>query len=255
MQGAAFVKVDLHRPDLRRAFPIGFVARLTGAVVQEVGRRAKYLLLPLSTGETLVMHLGMSGDFRIEPQSSAGPVGLHDHVVFLMSSGWVVTFTDPRRFGVMDLLTTADAAAGETLGGLGPEPLSEQFDAASLARACAGRTAPLKATLLDQRVVAGLGNIYAVEALHLAGLSPRRRASTLATPTGKPRPAAARLASAIKEVIAAAVARQVAGDYRDAPFAVYERAGQPCPTIGCGGVIRRIVQAGRSTYYCPTCQR
>jgi formamidopyrimidine-DNA glycosylase len=254
MQDAAFVRVDLRRPDLRRAFPVDFVARLTGAVVRDVGRRAKYLLLALSTGETLVMHLGMSGDFRVEPAGDGRP-GLHDHVVFLMSSDWVVTFRDPRRFGVMDLLTAAEVAADATLGGLGPEPLSEHFDAASLARACAGRTAPLKATLLDQRVVAGLGNIYAVEALHLAGLSPRRRASTLATPTGKPRPAAVRLAAAIKEVIAAAVARQVAGDYRAAPFAVYERAGEPCPTVGCPGTIRRIVQAGRSTYYCPICQR
>ena len=261
MRGSRFDRVLLRRPDLRRAFPADFAARLTATTVAAVTRRAKYLVLPLSSGETLVMHLGMSGDFSVQSRDASpitsppAPPGTHDHVVFEMSSGAIVTFTDPRRFGAMDLLTPDELATHETLSELGPEPLSPEFDAASLARACARRKVPLKVALLDQRVVAGLGNIYAVEALHLAGLSPARRASTIATATGKPRPSAGRLVAAIKQVLTTAITRQSAATYRAERFRVYDREGQPCPTRGCEGVIRRSVQAGRSTFACRTCQR
>jgi formamidopyrimidine-DNA glycosylase len=261
MGGARFERVVLRRQDLRRAFAPDFASRLTGATVEAVTRRAKYLLLPLSTGETLVMHLGMSGDFSVAPREGHAaatalmPTGPHDHVVFEMSSGYTVTFTDPRRFGVMELLTPRMMAADDTLSQLGPEPLSPEFDAAALARACARRRVPLKVALLDQRVVAGLGNIYAVEALHVAHLAPSRRASTIATPTGKPRDSAVRLVAAIKHVLTTAIRRQLQATYRSARFRVYDREGQACPTRGCPGVIRRSVQAGRSTFACPTCQR
>jgi formamidopyrimidine-DNA glycosylase len=208
------------------------------------------------------------GSTRRQPRRvDAGllPPGAHDHVVFEMSSGCVITFTDPRRFGMMDLLAR-DASAGEdALAELGPEPLSPEFDAAALARACARRRVPLKVALLDQRVVAGLGNIYAVEALHLAGLSPARRASTIATVTGKPRRAAERLVAAIKQVLTTAITRQSNVTYRSAfaegtadepaRFRVYDREGEACPTRGCTGVIRRTVQGGRSTFACRVCQR
>lgn len=258
MRGARFERVLVRRPDLRRAFPPDFAGRLTGATVSAVTRRAKYLLLPLSSGDMLLMHLGMSGDFRVEmPDRDVAPlpVGTHDHVVFGMSSGATVTFTDPRRFGAMDLLTRDELNSHPTLTRLGPEPLSREFDAAALAVACRGRDVSLKAALLDQRVVAGLGNIYAVDALHLAGLSPFKRAATLATSTGKPRPAAGRLAAAIRHVLARAVARESRVPYRATRFRVYDRADAPCPTHGCRGTIRRVAQAGRSTFFCPVCQR
>lgn len=258
MRGARFERVLVRRPDLRRAFPADFAGRLTGTTVDAVTRRAKYLLLPLSSGDVLLMHLGMSGDFRVEmPGHDVVPLptGTHDHVVFGMSSGATVTFTDPRRFGAMDLLTLDELNSHQTLTRLGPEPLSREFDAAALAAACRGRDVSLKAALLDQRVVAGLGNIYAVDALHLAGLSPFKRAATLATPTGKPRPAAGRLAAAIRHVIARAVARESRVPYRATRFRVYDRENAPCPTHGCRGTIRRVTQAGRSTFFCPVCQR
>src|SRR5882724_13696033 len=198
MKGARFVSVVLRRADLRTAFPPRFAARLKGRTVARLDRRAKYLLAVLSSGDTLLMHLGMSGSFRVE---RAVHTVAHDHVVFRMSSGRSVTFNDPRRFGLMDLLTPRQLAAHATLSRLGPEPLSVAFDAAALAKACRGKKTSLKAALLDQRVVAGLGNIYVVEALYLARLSPLRRASTIATPSGAPRPAAFRLAAAIKKVL------------------------------------------------------
>lgn len=259
MRGSRFEEVLVRRPDLRRAFPADFAARLLGTTVDAVTRRAKYLLLPLASGDMLLMHLGMSGGFRVEAYGHAAapllPIGAHDHVVFGMSSGATVTFTDPRRFGAMDLLTRDELNSHQTLTRLGPEPLSREFDAAALARACRGRDVSLKAALLDQRVVAGLGNIYAVDALHLAGLSPFKRAATLATPTGKPRPAAGRLAAAIRHVIARAIARESRVPYRATRFRVYDREDAPCPTHGCRGTIRRVAQAGRSTFFCPVCQR
>jgi formamidopyrimidine-DNA glycosylase len=259
MRGARIDRVELRRADLRRPFPAGFARRLQGTRVRAVDRRGKYLLVPLDSGDTLLMHLGMSGSFRIDRRGSKGAsAGLtldrHDHVVFTLSNGAVVTFNDPRRFGLMDLIGGALRVEHQPLEQMGPEPLSTGFDAAALAAACAGKRVALKVALLDQRVVAGVGNIYASEALHAAQLSPLRRASTIATRGGRPRPPAVRLAAATKSVLRDAIDRQARRDH-DARFRVYERAGEPCRRRGCGGVIRRIVQAGRSTFYCPVCQR
>ena len=207
------------------------------------------------------MHLGMSGSFRVDARSRRrdrgpgnSPADPHDHVVFELSNGSIVTFNDPRRFGVMDLIVAEPSAGRGALHALGLEPLDADFDAAALARACAGRRVALKVALLDQRTVAGLGNIYASEALHRAGLSPLRRASTIATVSGRPRAHAVRLTSAIKSVLLEAIARSER-PYRAGRFRVYEREGERCPKRGCGGTIRRIWQAGRSTFYCPRCQR
>ena len=255
MERARFVDVVLGRPDLRAPFPRQFRARLTGQTVEKLDRRAKYLLASLSSHDTLLMHLGMSGDFRIGSGAVANRE-IHDHVIFRMSSGAVVTFNDPRRFGFMDLLTPAALAAHPALSTLGPEPLSPAFDGFALARACRGKKTPLKVALLDQRVVAGLGNIYASEALHVAGLSPLRHASTIATVSGRPRPAAHRLAAAIKKVLSEAVERQTrATPYRGSRFRVYDREASRCRRGGCTGTIRRRTQAGRSTFFCPACQR
>jgi formamidopyrimidine-DNA glycosylase len=250
-----FVRVIVRRPDLRAPFPHRFSARLTGQTVLTVHRRAKYLLVPLSSGETLVVHLGMSGSFEIDVERVEPEDARHDHVVFRMSSGAVVTFNDPRRFGFMDLLDAEALSAHPVLSTLGPEPLSAEFDASSLARACKGRKTPLKGALLDQRVVAGLGNIYAAEALHVARLSPGRQASTIATPSGAPRASARRLAAAIKQVLTDAVDRQSRSAYRSARFRAYGREAEPCRRRGCGGTIERRTQAGRSTFFCPRCQR
>ena len=248
MVGARFVEVIARRPDLRTAFPADFVRRLQGRTVESLQRRGKYLLAELSSGELLVMHLGMSGWFRLA--GAAEPAERHDHVVFHMSSGATIVFNDPRRFGSMALLSRDALPGRRGVAALGPEPLSREFDAAALASACRRRKTSLKAALSDQRVVAGLGNIYLSEALHRAGLSPRRRASTLATRTGTPRESAVRLARAIRNVLTSAV--EHGGDNR---FRVYGREGERCPTRGCGGIIRRITQAGRSTFFCPRCQR
>ena len=259
MVGARIEAVDLRRPDLRRPFPKDFVRRLTGKEVGALTRRAKYLLASLSSGETLLMHLGMSGWFRLvrerPPRRTAArrPPDPHDHVIFHMSSGRAVVFNDPRRFGLMDLIRAGALHDHPALSGLGPEPLSDEFDAAALARACRGKKTSLKAALMDQQVVAGLGNIYASEALHVARLSPRRKASTLTTAAGAPREPADRLVEAIKQVLDGAIARQMRD--ADEPFLVYEREGEGCPRTGCAGTIRRVAQGGRSTYYCPRCQR
>ncbi len=260
MVRARITAVDVRRPDLRQPFPKMFARRLTGQTVMALNRRAKYLLASLSSGETLLMHLGMSGSFRvlrtITPNATARDIGAHDHVIFYLSSGKVVVFNDPRRFGVMDLIPIGGLEAHHTVSRLGPEPLSKEFDAAALARACRGKKVSLKAALLDQRVVAGLGNIYASEALHRAELSPLRRASTIATSSGAPRDAAVRLVAAIKLVLERAIARQSSrGAYRDSPFLMYDRQDEPCPRKDCGGTIRRRTQGGRSTFYCPKCQR
>jgi formamidopyrimidine-DNA glycosylase len=256
LRGARITAVEARRADLRMPFPPRFGARLRGHTVAALTRRAKYLLAELSSGETLLMHLGMSGSFRIEPPGETRPpLDRHDHVVFDLDSGARVLFNDPRRFGFMDLLTAAGREQHPVLSRLGPEPLSADFDGAALARACRGKKTSLKAALLDQRVVAGLGNIYASEALHLARLSPQRRAAILATPRGAPRDAAHRLAAAIKQVLNEAIARAAGGRYRSPRFRVYDREGQPCRRRGCAGVIHRRTQAGRSTFYCPVCQR
>jgi formamidopyrimidine-DNA glycosylase len=263
MTHARIVKIDVRRPDLRAPFPRNFRRRLTGQTVLALTRRAKYLLATLSSSETLLVHLGMSGSFRIDDPAGIAAEGgdskpesdRHDHVVFHMSSGAVITFNDPRRFGLMDLLTTAQLAHHAVLSRLGPEPLSAEFDAFRLARACKGKKTPLKLALLDQRVVAGLGNIYASEALHVAALSPTRRASTIATPTGAPRESAYRLAAAIKRVLTDAIDRLSGTAYRSSRFRVYDREAERCQRPRCPGVIRRRTQAGRSTFYCPACQR
>ena len=249
----------LRRKNLRRPFPRAFASRLEGRRIRSVDRRGKYLLVALDSGETLLMHLGMSGSFRIRSQPETTHLrplrqsDRHDHVVFTLSNGVTVTFNDPRRFGVMDLFG-AGLASHRSLAALGPEPLAASFDAVGIAQALAGKRSALKVTLLDQRVIAGLGNIYASEALHLAGLSPLRRSSTIATAAGRPTPRAVRLAAAIKTVLRRAIARKES-PYRAGRFRVYEREGEPCPTPGCRGTIRRISQAGRSTFYCPMCQR
>jgi formamidopyrimidine-DNA glycosylase len=260
MRGARIEHVLLRRKDLRRPFPRAFASRLEGRRIRSVDRRGKYLLVALDSGDTVLMHLGMSGSFRIDRDSTRpasrdeAMVDRHDHVVFTLSNGVTVTFNDPRRFGLMDLVGDGLAASHQALSAMGPEPLGASFSAVALARALVGKRIALKVALLDQRVVAGVGNIYASEALHRAGLSPLRRSSTLATAAGRPMPGAVRLAAAIKTVLREAIARKER-PYRAGRFRVYEREGEPCLTPGCRGTIRRIVQAGRSTFYCPVCQR
>jgi formamidopyrimidine-DNA glycosylase len=259
MRGARFRSVLVRRPDLRIPFPKDFAQRLKGTTVRALTRRGKFLLAELSSGETLIVHLGMSGSFDVNVATKRSPrrrkAEPHDHVVFEMSSGATVTFNDPRRFGLMDLAVGGQLETYPALSAMGSEPLSAAFDAASLARVCRGKRTSLKAALMDQRVVAGLGNIYASEALHRAHLSPRRRASTIATATGAPRAGAHRLAAAIKNVLNDAVERKMRDSYRSSRFRVYDREGARCPTKKCTGTIKRIVQAGRSTFYCPVCQR
>jgi formamidopyrimidine-DNA glycosylase len=276
MDGARFTKVEARRPDLRWPLPKDFVAQLEGKTVKGLGRRGKYLLLDLSSGEVLMMHLGMSGSFRVlraggeeKPgkfHHGHGKILAHDHVVFHMSNGALVTFNDPRRFGFMKLTPREALDAHPLMQAMGPEPLGNVFDAGLLARACAGKKTSLKAALMDQRVVAGLGNIYVCEALNRAHLSPKRRASTIADRTGKPNERAAALVDAIKAVLKDAIEaggsslrdhRRTDGDLGNFQhhFRVYDREGKPCPTRGCGGTVKRIVQGGRSTFYCPVCQK
>jgi formamidopyrimidine-DNA glycosylase len=252
MSRKRFVAVDVRRPDLRFPFPKRFGARLTGQTAMAIRRRAKYLLVPLSSGDTLLMHLGMSGSFSVERPGVAPST--HDHVIFHMSSGAVVLFNDPRRFGLMDLLSSRALATHPVLSALGPEPLSAEFNAEALAHACRGKRTSLKAALLDQRVVAGLGNIYAAEALHVARLSPDRQASTIATASGAPRDSARTLAAAIKQVLTEAIERQSRSVYRSSRFRVYDREAERCRRARCRGTIRRRTQAGRSTFFCPVCQ-
>lgn len=264
MIGFRFERVMLRRKNLRQPFPRRLVARLEGATVESLSRRGKYLLASLSSGDTLIVHLGMSGSFRIERGLRLTPEGFdpesgeperHDHVIFHMSSGATLFFNDPRRFGIVDLAKTDAVRALAALRGLGPEPLSEEFDGKTLAGSCAGKRTPIKVALLDQRVAAGVGNIYASEALHRVGLSPRRQASVLATKAGRPREIAFALAQAIKDVLNEAIERAEGRNYRSSRFRVYEREGERCLRPGCGGRIKRIAQAGRSTFYCPVCQR
>jgi formamidopyrimidine-DNA glycosylase len=271
MEGARFAKVEVRRGDLRWPLPKGFAQRLDGKTVEGLGRRAKYLLADLSSGEVLLMHLGMSGSFRVGKDAKPGVYyhersksTAHDHIVFHMSNGATVTFNDPRRFGSMKLVLRAKLDQEPLLRSLGPEPLGNEFDAAMLAKACAGKKTSLKAALSDQRVVAGLGNIYVCEALFRARLSPKRRASTIADRHGKSNERAERLVDAIKAVLGDAIEaggsslrdhRRADGSLGDFQhnFRVYDREGEPCPN--CKGRIKRIVQAGRSTFYCPSCQK
>lgn len=276
MEGARFDKVTAHRGDLRWPLPKDFAKRVEGTTVTGMGRRAKYLLADLSSGDVLVMHLGMSGSFRVIENGGAQTPGqfhherskqaAHDHVVFQMSSGATVSFNDPRRFGSMHLVARDKLDEEPLLRFLGPEPLGNEFDAAMLAQACAGKKTSLKAALLDQTVVAGLGNIYVCEALNLSRLSPRRLASTLALRTGAPHERTVLLVDSIKSVLNAAIKaggsslrdhRQTSGElgYFQHNFRVYDREGQPCATPGCSGIVRRFTQNGRSTFFCRVCQK
>ena len=271
MEGERFAKVEVRRGDLRWPLPRNFAERLRGKTVEGLSRRAKYLLADLSSGDVLLMHLGMSGSFRVDKDSAPrkyyherSKSTAHDHVVFHMSNGATVTFNDPRRFGSMKLVSRAKIENEPLLRSLGPEPLGNEFDAAMLAKACARKKTSLKAALSDQRVVAGLGNIYVCEALFRARLSPKRRASTIADRHGKPDERAEKLVDAIKAVLMDAIEaggsslrdhRRADGSLGDFQhnFQVYDREGEPCPC--CKGRIKRIVQVGRSTFYCPACQK
>src|ERR1700689_988698 len=276
MEDARFSKVEVRRPDLRWPLPRNFARRLHGQTVTGLGRRAKYLLADLSSGDVLLMHLGMSGSFHVFQKAASDKLGTyhrerkrhlaHDHVVFHMSSGSIVTFNDPRRFGSMKLVARAKLDAEPLLARLGPEPLGNAFDAAMLAQACKGKKTTLKAALSDQRVVAGLGNIYVCEALYRALLSPKRIAATIAGKTGAPNARAERLVEGIKAVLQDAI-KAGGSSLRDHKrtdgelgmfqhhFRVYDREGEKCPTPACRGKIKRIVLNGRSTFYCPSCQK
>ena len=281
MEGARFAKVEQRRADLRFPFPKNFAARLKGRKVESLGRRAKYLIAQLDDGEVLAMHLGMSGRFVIEkggkqivPGEFIHDIGhdlprenaKHEHVVFTMSNGAVIRYSDARRFGYMTLIEPGGLEAHPLFKGLGIEPLSPELTPDYLAKRGAGRVQSLKGFLIDQRIVAGLGNIYVCEALYRAALSPFRAASTLATKTGAPSPAARKLADAIRSVLSDAITAGGSSlrDYRQADgslgyfqhrFCVYGREGEPCLRRGCGGVVERVVQNGRSTFYCPSCQK
>jgi formamidopyrimidine-DNA glycosylase len=280
MEGARFSKIEVRRRDLRWPLAKDFAQRLLGKTVTGLGRRAKYLLADLSSGDLLLMHLGMSGSFHVfrERSGKSGKQALgryyheraqhaaHDHVVFHMSSGAIITFNDPRRFGSMKLVPRGKLDAEPLLARLGPEPLGNAFDAAMLAAACKGKKTTLKAALSDQRVVAGLGNIYVCEALYRARLSPKRMASTIASKSGAPNERAERLVDGIKAVLNEAIKdggsslrdhRLTDGDLGmfQHNFRVYDREGQRCHAPGCSGVVKRIVQNGRSTFYCPACQK
>jgi formamidopyrimidine-DNA glycosylase len=264
MEGARIKRVLTYRRDLRFPLSADFVARLEGQTIGALRRRAKYLMAELTSGEILLMHLGMSGSFRVlsshladrsHDRPDGGGIIRHDHVVFQMSSGAAVVFNDPRRFGFMKIISAANVATDATIGSLGPEPLDRAFTAAALAKALKGKKTTLKAALSDQRIVAGLGNIYVCEALHLARLSPKRQSATIASRSGAPTERARLLADAIRTVLRDAIAGGLRRQYREHRFHVYDREGQRCLRRGCPGVIRRIVQIGRATFYCPVCQR
>jgi formamidopyrimidine-DNA glycosylase len=270
LEGARIARVQARRPDLRFPLTEGFGQRLTGATVERLERRAKYLLGRLSTGDTLVMHLGMTGRFEVEGANGRNAPGgfrepastddRHAHVVFETEAGARITYFDARRFGFMAVIATSDLDAHPWFAGLGPEPLGPDFNAGVLARAFSGKAQNVKAALLDQRIVAGLGNIYVCEALHRARISPVRAAGRIS------RARISGLVEAIGAVLEDAIAaggstlRDYAGadgalGYFQHAFQVYGREHQPCLRPDCGGSIRRIVQGGRSTFYCPVCQR
>jgi formamidopyrimidine-DNA glycosylase len=277
MRGERLVRVEQRRPNLRWPFPDDFVARLEGRTAVSLARRAKYIVVTLDSGEVLISHLGMSGRFTITPPRggigstpgafthSTGTPDVHDHVVFGLSNGAVVTYNDPRRFGLMDLVAASGLHQHKLFAGLGVEPLSPAFDATYLAARADGRGVDLKAFLMDQKVVAGLGNIYVSEALWRARLLPTRMAVCLASGPKAAQRAAA-LVKAVQDVLAEAIAaggstlrdyRQASGDlgYFQKAHAVYDREELPCVRPKCAGVIRRAVQAGRSTYFCARCQQ
>lgn len=280
LEGARIIKVEARRPDLRFPLPERFGETLTGRHVTALGRRAKYLIMHLEGGPVLICHLGMSGSFRIEqPDASSTPgifhherskLSAHDHVVFTVENGSGrpsrIVFNDPRRFGFMLLSDETSLEEHPMLAELGTEPTGNELSGALISELFRDRTMPLKAALLDQRLIAGVGNIYACEALWRAKLSPRRTAGSIAGKPGKTSPRADRLAEALREVIAEAIEAggsslrdhiQTDGSlgYFQHRFKVYDREGEPCPRYECNGVIARIVQGARSTFYCPVCQR
>jgi len=262
LEGRRLRRVDQRRPDLRQAMPARLKQRLEGRRVERLDRRAKYLLMRLDDGAVLILHLGMSGRLLIGGKT-AEPPDRHDHLILETDDGTVVRFNDARRFGLVDLTSEADLPGHKLFQGLGPEPLGNDFNGPVLAASLAGKATPIKAALLDQKVVAGLGNIYVAESLFWAGLSPKRLARTVQGDRAE------RLAQAVRRVLNEAIEAggstlrdyvQASGElgYFQHRFAVYDREGRPCPGCSCEpartGGIRRIVQAGRSTYYCPVCQ-
>ncbi len=280
MEGADIVRVEQRRGDLRFAFPTGFAERLTDRRIVSLGRRAKYLVADLDDGMVLVSHLGMSGSFRIEADGDGSlKPGVfhharskddkHDHVVFHINgpAGQArVIYNDPRRFGYIDLMARTALAEHPWFRNLGVEPTGNSLDANELAGRLAGKKTPLKAALLDQRIIAGLGNIYVCEAMWRAGLSPLKPAGALVAATGRPRKDLEVLTQAIRDVIDEAIAAggsslrdHIRTDgtlgYFQHGFSVYDREGKACPRTGCGDTVRRIVQSGRSTFYCPRCQK
>ena len=270
LEGARLTRVEQRRPDLRFPFPEGFVQRLTGATITRLDRRAKYLLGHLDRGDVLVMHLGMSGRFEIEAAEgtvrpgefvyASPPDPKHAHVMFETERGGRVTYSDPRRFGFMGLIPTGEITTHPWFAAMGPEPLGPDFTPALLEAAFTGRKQNAKVLLLDQRIVAGLGNIYVCEALHRSGISPLK-------PAGKiPRKALPDLVTVIRAVLEEAIeaggstlrdfsAADGALGYFQHRFQAYGREGEPCRRADCSGTVERIVQAGRSTFYCATCQR
>jgi formamidopyrimidine-DNA glycosylase len=274
--GGRIISLEMRRPDLRFPLPENFAARLTGQKVLGLERRAKYLIAALSGGEDLVMHLGMTGRFTILHEGSRETPGayahdnggnpVHDHVVLHLSDGTRIVYNDPRRFGFMMLMGHAERPAHALFRDLGVEPLGRELTPEYLASRARGKKVNLKAFLMDQRIIAGLGNIYVSEALYGAGLSPNRSARSLAHRDGAPAARASSLVAAIKAVLQKAIdaGGSTLRDYRDVnggsgafqkAFAVYDRAGLVCPRPGCGGQIRRIQHAGRASFYCPRCQR
>lgn len=251
LRGRRISRVEARRPDLRRALPVDLGQRLTGASILDLRRRAKYGIIDTDRGDSLVFHLGMSGRWRIDPRT----IEKHDHVLVETDEGRRLALNDPRRFGSLDLVRTDELGTWGSFRELGPEPMD--ISAAELKRRLEGRTAPIKLLLLDQRIVAGLGNIYVCEALFRAGIDPRRQGGSISLARLK------RLVGAIHDVLVEAIAaggstlRDFASPdgelgYFSKSFAVYDREGQPC---ACGGTVKRIVQGGRSTFYCPRCQR
>lgn len=260
--GHRIVRLLQRRRDLRIPLPAKFAARVEGRTVRAIDRRAKYLLIRLDDDITLITHLGMSGRMVLHDARSAAkqPFDRHDHVVIDTDEGWQIRFNDARRFGLMLLVRNEKLAGHKLFKGLGPEPLDREFDGAALAARLKGRRTPIKAALLDQKTLVGVGNIYACEALFLAGISPRRSAHTVQGERAE------RLAAAIKEVLSRAIEDggstlrdhvQPDGElgYFQTRFSVYDREGANCPTRSCGGTVRRLVQSGRSTFYCAHCQR
>ncbi len=259
LEGKRLSRVEVRRADLRRPFPERFAERLRGRRIQAFRRRAKYLLIRLDSDEDWLIHLGMSGRMLVG-QGWPNELDAHDHVVVGAEDGTVVRFNDARRFGVMDLMKASETETHPLIASIGPEPLEDTFDGPALAARLAGKSAPIKAALLDQRVVAGIGNIYASEALFRAGISPIREAGTV---TGAK---ADKLVRAVKAVLAEAIEaggsslrdhRQTTGElgYFQHSFAVYGREGERCPVCKSKAGIRQLVQSGRSTFYCARCQR